>query len=180
MELSSRIEALLFHEGDPIAEDTLADALEVTSSELEKGIAELTAALNGRGISVIRANGAVALATAPEAAPLIEKRVQEELSRPLGKAGVETLTIILYCGPITRPQIDYIRGVNSSYMVRHLLVRGLIERAPKERSGRSFLYRPTLSLLAELGISHPEELPDYHQFQEEMKAFSAEDTDNDE
>jgi segregation and condensation protein B len=73
--------------------------------------------------------------------------------KDLGKAGLETLSIILYQGPISRAEIDYIRGVNSNFILRNLLIRGLIERVENPHDQRSFLYKPTLELISYLGLS---------------------------
>jgi segregation and condensation protein B len=94
-------------------------------------------------------------------AELVEKIRREELSRDIGRAGLETLSAILYRGPLTRSEVDFIRGVNSSQILRTLLVRGLIRRVTNPKDERSFLYEPTTELFAQLGISHVADLPDY-------------------
>ena len=111
------------------------------------------------------------LGTAKELSPLIEQLTKEELTKDLGKAGLETLSIILYQGPITRADIDYIRGVNSQFIVRNLLIRGLVERVENPKDARSFLYKTTLDLLSHLGISKIEELPEYAQVREDIDGF---------
>jgi segregation and condensation protein B len=95
------------------------------------------------------------------------------LVRDLGKAGLETLTIILYKHPIKRSEIDYIRGVNSSFILRNLLIRGLIERlTEKEGLGRGYLYKPTLELLSHLGVSKIENLPESASITSELENFA--------
>jgi segregation and condensation protein B len=89
----------------------------------------------------------------------------------LGKAGLETLAIILYQGPISRADIDYIRGVNSQFIVRNLLIRGLIERVDNPTDARSFLYKTTLDLLSHLGISKIQDLPEYDQVRRDIDGF---------
>ena len=111
------------------------------------------------------------LGTSKELSSLIEKLTRDELNRDLGKAGLETLSIILYQGPITRAEIDYIRGVNSQFVVRNLLVRGLIERVDNPKDARSFLYKTTLDLLSLLGVSKIEDLPEYANIRAEIEAF---------
>jgi segregation and condensation protein B len=111
------------------------------------------------------------LGTAQELSPLIEQLTKEELSRDLGKAGLETLSIILYQGPISRADIDYIRGVNSQFIVRNLLIRGLIERVDNPKDARSFLYKTTLQLLSHLGVSKIEDLPEYQQVRKDIEGF---------
>ncbi len=111
------------------------------------------------------------LATAPEAGPLLERIAKEERSKDIGKAGLETLAIILYRGPVTRAEVDYIRGVNSTFILRHLTVRGLVERIPNPEDSRSFLYRPTFELLSFLGITSIEELPEYASIMSQLDEF---------
>jgi segregation and condensation protein B len=103
---------------------------------------------------------------------MIEELQKEELSRDLGRAGLETLTIILYKGPISRREIDYIRGVNSGFILRNLLIRGLIERAESQTGERSFSYKPTLALLEYLGISKRDDLPEYEVAFKKLEEFS--------
>jgi len=113
------------------------------------------------------------LGTAPEMGELIEALIKEELSKDLGKAGLETLSIVLYRGPISRSKIDYIRGVSSTFILRNLLVRGLVERVSNPDDQRSFLYKPTFELLSYLGISRIEDLPEYDAVKQELESFQA-------
>lgn len=178
MNLDSKLEALLFWKGEPMAEKKIAAILGCTVEELAEVSKALEANLLIRGLRLMRHEGELELRTAPEASDLITTLTKEELMRDLGKAGLETLSIILYKGPIKRSEIDYIRGVNSSFIVRNLLVRGLVERiAEKEGDKRGFLYSPTIDLLAHLGVAKREDLPDYEKTKAELEAFS---TTNDE
>jgi segregation and condensation protein B len=140
---------------------------------------ELEAVLKGRGLTLVQTDEEVMLGTAKELSPLIEKLTKDELSRDLGKAGLETLSIILYQGPITRAEIDYIRGVNSQFIVRNLLIRGLVERVENPKDARSFLYKTTLELLSHLGISKIEDLPEYEAVRKEIESFKENAVNND-
>ena len=104
---------------------------------------------------------------------------KEELSRELSKASLETLTIILYTDGVTRSEIDFIRGVNSSFILRNLSVRGLIEKSDA-KEGRRNAYYPTLDTLAYMGVTRREELPDFDnlhtKFMTELQAALATDT----
>src|SRR5690606_13566672 len=91
-------------------------------------------------------------------------------TRDLGKAGLETLAIIMYKGKASKKEIDYIRGVNSGFIIRNLLIRGLIRRE-EESDDRSFSYSPTAELLAFMGISKVEDIPEYEAMREEMDRF---------
>lgn len=172
MTLEAKLEALLFWRGEPASKKKLQSSLECTSEELDAALNSLEASLSSRGLRLMRNADEIELRTAPEASALIEKLTKEELVRDLGKAGLETLSIILYKSPIKRSEIDYIRGVNSSFIVRNLLVRGLIERTQeKEGDRRGFLYRPTIDLLAHMGIAKIEDLPEYANVKAEIEAF---------
>ncbi len=174
MKLETQLEALLFWKGEPIAFKKIEAALGVTKIELEAALVSLESTLLERGIKVIRNGDDIEMRTSPEASALIEKLTKEELYRDLGKAGLETLSIILYKSPIKRSEIDYIRGVNSSFIIRNLLIRGLIERIiDKEGAGRGFSYKPTIDLLAHIGIAKLEDLPEYAAVKAELAAFEA-------
>jgi segregation and condensation protein B len=127
---------------------------------------------------LVRKGSEVAIGTRGEAGALIQTLAKEELSKDLGKAGLETIAIVLYQGPVTRARIDYIRGVNSSFMLRHLLVRGLVERTPNPEDQRSYLYQPSFALLQQLGLKRLEDLPNYEAFRaeavERLNALEAE------
>ena len=161
MQLDARIESILFWKGEPVKLKKLAEILNVSIEEIEKGLEELKNKLENRGLSVVILEDEVSLGTAGEVAELIQKLTKEELVRDLGKAGLETLTIILYKGPVKRSDIDYIRGVNSQFILRNLLIRGLVERIVNPNDERSFLYKPTFDLLSHLGVSSIQELPEY-------------------
>lgn len=175
MTLEAQLEALLFWKGEPMTAKKIEIALGCTAEGLETAAQALETALSTRGLRLVRNGDEFEIRTAPEASALIEKLTKEELIRDLGKAGLETLSIILYKSPIKRSEIDYIRGVNSSFIIRNLLIRGLIERVTeKEGSGRGYSYRPTIDLLSHLGIAKIEDLPEYAQVKAEMEAFTAE------
>jgi segregation and condensation protein B len=174
MELSSQIEAILFYKPEPISARALADMLKVKEGDIWEALEILENDLNERGIILIRKDDKVILGTSPQMGEAIERISKEELEKDIGKAALETLTIILYQGPISKVEIDYIRGVNSSFILRNLLVRGLIERELNTEDKRSFSYSPSLDLFAFLGITKQEELPEYKESVEEIKKFKEE------
>ncbi len=158
--LESQIEALLFWKAETLSIKKISTILNKKEEEIKVAVKNLREQLKGRGITLIEWEDDVTLGTAKEVSELIEGLTKEELSKDLGKAGLETLSIILYQGPISRADIDYIRGVNSQFILRNLLIRGLTERVDNPKDQRSFLYKPTLELLSFLGISKIEDLPD--------------------
>ncbi len=164
MNLSATIEAILFFKAEPLTIKKLAELTSQTEELIQQALSELKQTLQGRGITLLEKDNTVILGTAPEASPLIESILKEELNKDLGKAGLETLAIVLYKGPVSRSEIDYIRGVNSSFILRNLTVRGLVEKINKEGDSRTFLYRPTFELLAHLGLTTVTDLPNYDTF----------------
>lgn len=159
--LAKQVEALLFALGRPLSRKELAEKLAITQEELEPAIAELTQNTSAGGIACVDDGRTVELRVSAAGAEIVERIRKEELSRDIGRAGLETLSAVLYRGPLTRSEIDFIRGVNSSQILRTLLVRGLVRRVSNPKDERSFLYEPTTELLSQLGVTHVDELPDY-------------------
>lgn len=169
MNLDSYIEAVLFSRGEATPIKQLEEIFGKTREEIEIGLSDLQQKLEGRGIRLSRFEDEVALTTASKAGELIEKLTREELTKDLGKAGLETLSIILYHGPVSRREIDYIRGVNSQFILRNLLIRGLIQKVPSEKDQRTFLYKATLELLSFLGLEKINDLPQFNEVRKEIE-----------
>ncbi len=178
MKLEAKIEAILFYKAEAVTVSQLAKWLSLPINEIEAGLAQLAVDLEDRGVRLIREGQSgqeeVMLGTTSEASSIIEQLTKEELSRDLGKAALETLTLIIYEGPLARAEIDYVRGVNSSFILRHLLVRGLIEREIDKKDARRFIYRPTIDLLRCLGIEKVQDLPEYEAVKKQVANFLAE------
>ncbi len=176
MKTSALIEALLFSRAEPWVIADLAKALAIDITQTTEALTELEATLSDRGVCLVRAGDTVTLGTRAEAHAVLEKLYTEELSKGLSKASIETLSIIMYGREITRGKIDYIRGVNSGFILRSLLVRGLIERMPYPRDRKRFMYIPTVALLSTLGASSVGALPDYEKIHAELEkaAYGAE------
>ena len=174
MNLAAKIEAILFWKAEPVSIKKLASLLNEKPDAIKAGLSSLETNLKGRGLTLVQTDEEAMLGTSKELSPLIEQLTKEELTRDLGKAGLETLSIILYQGPISRADIDYIRGVNSQFILRNLLIRGLIERVDNPKDARSYLYRTTLQLLSHLGMSKTEDLPEYQKVRADIESFKAE------
>ncbi len=174
MSLDSQVEAVLFYKTEPYSIAHLADFFEVGKEEMEIALETLAGRLVLGGLRLIKTDTTVHLVTAPELSPLIEKLKKDELAIDIGKAGAETLSIILYRGPLSRAEIDRIRGVNSTFIIRNLLVRGLVERREHPTDTRSFIYAATPELFAHLGITKREELPDFEQIVNAIETFENE------
>lgn len=171
MKLSAQIEAILFYKAEPMSYKKLGVLLGKSEEETKEGIESLKNELSERGLTLVEKDNEVMLGTHPEMSSLIEQLAKEELSRDIGKAGLETLSIILYKNPVSRSEIDFIRGVNSSFIIRNLLIRGLIERIPNPKDSRGFLYRPTFELLSFLGLQSTDNLPDRERLMSELASF---------
>jgi segregation and condensation protein B len=158
--LSVKLEAMLFVAAEPVATSQLAEALDVSVSVVERGLNELDASLSSRGLRLQRHAGRVQLTTAPQLAELIERFLGLEMTSHLSRAALETLAIIAYQQPVTRPQIDGIRGVNSDSMMKSLLQKGLIlESGRTDGPGRPILYSTTPEFLQHFGLNSILEMP---------------------
>lgn len=174
MSLKSSVEAVLFYKTEPYGFDELAEFLGVGEAEVRAACRELQTEREGSGLRIVMTDNEVELVTAPEQSELINTLRKDELSRDIGKAGAETLSIILYRGPLTRADIDRIRGVNSTFIIRNLLIRGLVERRENPKDSRSMLYGATPLLYTHLGITKREELPDFADVMNALDAFERE------
>lgn len=160
LSVSARLEALLFVAPEPVSTSQLATVLQITPSEIEGGLNELTQQLTERGIKLQRFRGKYQLTTTPEAAEIIETFLGLEATSKLSKAALEALAIVAYQQPVTRPQIDAVRGVNSDGVLKSLLNKGLIEEAGRaEGPGRPILYHTTTDFLQHFGLNNLDELP---------------------
>jgi segregation and condensation protein B len=171
MELDANIEGVLFYKATPIKKTALCKLFNVTAEELETALYVLTQRLNRGAIRLAQTETDIQLVTAPELDTLLETVRKDDLKRDIGKAGAETLAIVLYKEPITRAEIDRIRGVNSSFILRNLLVRGLVE---KQQDGNISRFISTPALLAHLGITNKMELPNYASTLDALEKFEKE------
>ncbi len=160
LSLAAKIEAMLFVSADPTPLQQLAQALDVTASVVERGLKELEDSLKERGLRLQRNGGRVQLTTAPESAALVETFLGLEAVTHLSRAALETLAIVAYQQPTTRPQIDSIRGVNSDGMMKSLLSKGLVQESGRaDGPGRPILYSTTAEFLQHFGLNSLLELP---------------------
>lgn len=154
------LESMLFVASGPVAVSRLGKVLGITTGKTESLLRELEETYDGRGVRLQWNSGQVQLTTAPEASAAIEAFLELELTSRLSPAALEVLAIVAYMQPITRPQIDNIRGVNSDGALRSLLSKGLIEEVGRmETPGRPILYGSTTDFLQHFGLSGLEELP---------------------
>lgn len=159
----SKIESLLFASGEPVPVEKLSKFLKLSKKETANLIDQLEDGYRqqGRGLQVIKKTGQVQLVSAKENGELVSKFLGKQVSEELSRAGAEVLAVIAYRGPISRAEIEQIRGVNCSFTLRNLAMRGLVERKENPSDNRSFLYEISFDFLRALGISSVEQLPDY-------------------
>jgi segregation and condensation protein B len=162
--LLSRLEALLFVAPGSVTAAQLAVALELPLRQIEKGLDyleyHLQQASPARGIRLQRHQNRFQLTTAPELATVVENFLGLEITGRLSRAALEALAIIAYQQPVTRPEIDAIRGVNSDGVLKSLLSKGLIQEMGRaERPGRPILYSSTSEFLQNFGLNSLTELP---------------------
>ena len=160
--LTAIIEAILFVSGDPVRVDVLAHAMNLTVQELEQALDELRdhLALENRGIQLNRSGETVFLSICPKYAPQVELFLQPIQKQPLSQAVLETLSIIAYRPPVTKGDVESVRGVKCDYSVQTLVNRGFIEECGRrETLGRPILYRTTDKFLQHFGIESLDELP---------------------
>lgn len=157
---AARLEALLFVAAEPVAPAQLAAALEITTTEVEQGLRALEESLQARGLRLQRHAGRVQMTSAPEFAELVERFLGLEASTRLSRAALETLSIVAYQQPVTRPQVDAVRGVNSDGMMKSLLSKGLIQETGRaDGPGRPILYSTTPEFLQHFGLNSVRDLP---------------------
>lgn len=171
MNLKSILESLIFTSGKPIEIKKLAKFANVNEKEVKESLEELSSDYKNqkRGLSLILQSNQVQMVSAPELSKFVKKVVIDELQEDLSKAALETLSIIAYRGPITRATIEAIRGVNCVYILRNLLIRGLITKAKSEKDARMSIYEVSFDFLRHLSISRVQDLPDYEKLHKEVK-----------
>ncbi|MBI2055882.1 MAG: SMC-Scp complex subunit ScpB [Candidatus Sungbacteria bacterium] len=166
--LPAIVETLLFAYGEPMALAHMAKLLEEEETEIKAALRELEEAYGTDRFVILEKDGMYQLGTNPAYAEYVAELIKRDMREELSRAAAETLAIVAYKGPLTRAEVEYIRGVNSSFSMRNLLLRGLVERTENPKDARSPLYRVSFDLLKYLGIKKGEELPSYAEFRAEL------------
>ena len=165
LEMNERVgivEAILFVTGNAVEKKEICRAMELTEGELEETLDALESGydFDRRGLRLLRFGAHVQLATRPDYAPYVEKLLQPVQKQSLSQAVMETLAVIAYRQPVTKAEIEQVRGVKCDYSVQVLQNRGLIEEVGrKEALGRPILYGTTESFLSHFGLSSLDDLP---------------------
>lgn len=169
MNLDVLIEAVLFYKAVPQAKKRLIAYFSVTEEQFTEALIALKNRLQTGAVRLVETETEIQLVTAPELSNFIESLRKQDLVGDIGKAGAETLAIVLYREPISRAEIDRIRGVNSSFILRNLMMRGLVSR--ESMTGNGYQFRITPALLQHLGITDKRQLPQYSDFMNTIDAF---------
>ncbi len=167
--LENILESLLFVTGKPLKIKELAKILEIDASEVKKAADLLKKQKKDSGVILLENNGEYQLATNSQYSTQVKNFLNAELREKLTDATVEVLAIIAYRQPISKGEIEAIRGVNSQYSLRNLLIRGLIEKILNPADARSFLYQTTTEFLMHLGVDSVNALPDFETLVEKIK-----------
>lgn len=170
-ELEKTVEALLFVHGEPLSFSRLAAAAEAAEDDVRQAVSSLSARLsqNDSALLIVIDGDSVQLVAA-SATPALVKLIKEDFNSPLTSSALETIAVIAYLSPVSRVRLDYLRGVNSTFILRSLMLRGLIDRRPDPARPYSFLYFLTRDCLNHFGLSDISKLPEYAKYANLLKS----------
>lgn len=162
MSINSKIESLLFISAKPMSTKQMADIIKQPIEDIKKASDELVEKYKNsrQGIQIINNNSKYQMVSSPENAKIVQEFIKDETTGDLSRPSLETLTIIAYRGPISKIDLDRIRGVNCALILRNLLIRGLIE-AKNDSKKKETYYNVTMDFIRFLGINDLKELPEY-------------------
>ncbi len=165
MNTKSQIESLLFTSGHSLSFKKLSEVLSISEEDIKNSLDELREDYEreGRGLRLVFLDEKVQLVAAPDSSQVVEKLIKNDFEEDLSQAALETLAIISYRGPVGRAAIENLRGVNCSFILQSLAIRGLIEKKNNPEDGRSYIYNATFDFLKQLGVGRIEDLPNYEE-----------------
>ncbi|MDE2144850.1 MAG: SMC-Scp complex subunit ScpB [Patescibacteria group bacterium] len=170
--LTGAIEALLFVYGEALGIKKIAEILETDEEKITEAANLLKEKLEAEGgLALLIAGKNLQIVTKPELSEDVKKLVKEEMDSELSPASLETLAIIAYLGPVSRAEIDYIRGVNSSFILRSLSIRGLVDKRNNPNHGGTFVYETSIELLKHIGLDTSDKLPEYEKYRDLLKSL---------
>ena len=177
--LENLIESLLFVAEGPVSLAQIATALDTTPKQVKLALQELEETYQQRGLQLQHIRGRVQITTKPQSSSYIEKFLGLESQQKLTTAALETLAIVAYSQPVSRPQIDGIRGVNSDSVIKNLMFKGLIEETGRsDGPGRAILYSTTSSFLQHFGISSISDMPSIDENEQKPQTTTEQDQDD--
>jgi segregation and condensation protein B len=160
--LKSKIESLLFVASRPLSLKKISELVGGEKEEVKKFLTELMdeCEKSGRGVQIMEIDGEYQMSTSSDSSKMVRDFLKDEMTGELTRPALETLTIIAYRGPISKPDLEQIRGVNCSLILRNLMIKGLAEVKTSDKGGEA-LYNITFDFLRHLGLQKIDELPDY-------------------
>lgn len=161
--LKSIIESLLFISGEPIKVEKLAKIAGATLKQTAEAARELISQYQEKGLKILEKDGSFQMVSLPENKVYLDHLIKSDFQEDLSRAALETLAIVAYRGPVSRAQMEEIRGINSSFILRRLLIRGLIEKIDNPQDARSYLYRVAFDFLKRLSLEKVKDLPQYEE-----------------
>lgn len=165
MDIGSVIESMLFISGEAMSFKTLSKYTSINVADLENAANELAKKYSeeNKGIRILIKDKEIQMVTAGENSKYVENYMKEDIEGELSRAALEVLSVVAYRGPILRSKIEEIRGVNCSFTLRHLLIRGLVERINNPSDARAYLYRISFDFLKKLGVEKVKDLPRFEE-----------------
>ncbi len=176
-EFQKKIESILFFRGEETSISYIAKVLEEKPDKIREEVKGMIDKYVHSSLELIFQEDKVFLGLQSEYSELIDKAKGQETVGQLGKASLETLSVVMYKAPISKSELDYIRGVNSNYILRNLSIRGLVEK--KKEDGK-ILYVPTIDLMRFMGISKLSDLPDFESVKQQLESIKEADEKEDE
>lgn len=164
------LEAYLFYKGEAVAKSALANVLGCDGETLASATTSLQTKLENTALTLVETDSHLQLTTNSAVSSFLTAVRKDELTKEIGKAGAEVLAVILYQQPITKSEIDKIRGVNSNLTLRSLLTRGLVERS-QSKGTYGYVYQVTPELLTHLGVRTQQDLPGYAEIRDRIELF---------
>ena len=175
MNITQKIESILLFKGEPVTFKELSKTLDAKEELILESVRNLSKEYEERGSRIVFDSSECELVTAPEAGEILKTFQKNEKETELSNAALETLSIVLYMGPIARSMIDFVRGVNSQFTVRALLTRGLIQKTPDQKNNQ---YSVTLDTIKFLGLNTIDQLPNYLEVRKSIAQFIKENSSN--
>lgn len=167
--IKSIIESILFIAGEPVKISRIAKISKISKTETENALIILQNEYADRGLAIIKKEDMVEMATNPQNSEFVSELVKSEVQENLSQAALEVLSIVAYKGPIARADVEAIRGVNSSFTLRSLLMRGLLDRIDNPKDNRGYLYKISFDFMKHLGIDNIKKLPDWETFSQDSR-----------
>lgn len=167
-DIKSCLESLLFVSGEPMSFGSLGKVLGEKENVIKEKAEELAEEYHSRqgGLRLVIENGKAQMVTAGENSEAVEKFLKIDIEGDLSRSALETISIVAYRGPISRADIEEIRGVNTSFTLRQLAIRGLVEKIDNPNDARAYLYRLSFDFLRHMGLEKISDLPKYQELRE--------------